>query len=143
MLQALSPSVSIPTINTLNSRLWSKFYGTISRIRELAINAEFTTLTFDGWSTHPNESIIGFMISTLNDKLATNTINYCIDNVSEVFGTDWDREDEMSAIERAQNSGHDGTYEKITTVWRAIRTAIKRSHAFASLFEECQSAKSV
>lgn len=76
---AANPALSIATTKTLNARLWHRFNETIHFIRRDVSAAEFVTLTFDGWSTSRNESVLGFMVSILaEDTLSLRT--KCVGN---------------------------------------------------------------
>ena len=80
LLRSISPHVNIPTAKTLSSRLWEKFYQTLSFIQEQAAMSELVVLTFDGWSTYHNDAVIGFMISFLNHSLILTTL--CVGNLT-------------------------------------------------------------
>ena len=78
VLQALNKKVSISSRGTLNSRLRNRFKMTIDQIKEVLLRAEFTTLTFDVWSTHENESVLGVMLLFLHETVIVRT--HCIGN---------------------------------------------------------------
>ena len=63
----------------MNTKLWERFNQSIERINGEAASAEFITIKFDGWLSVRNESVLGFMISSLGDALELRT--YCLANL--------------------------------------------------------------
>lgn len=51
LISSIQPSLRVPTVKRLNSRLWEKFHATICAIRRHLSNAEFIIILFDGWPT--------------------------------------------------------------------------------------------
>lgn len=78
-LDSCDLNVKICTVTTLNFRLWERFQHTLNKIKIEVSRAEFLAITFDGWSTHRNDSVLKFMLSYLDEKL--NLITKCAGNI--------------------------------------------------------------
>eukprot|EP00171_Calliarthron_tuberculosum_P004297 IDg4297t1 len=76
LINAANPLLKLPTVKTLNSRLWSKFNNVIETVKNNAQSADFLTFMFDGWSTARTEAVLGCMVSTIdaNFLLETKTV---------------------------------------------------------------------
>ena len=51
VLPVLNPSFMLPTVKTMNAKLWERFNQKIEHINGEAAGSEFITITFDGWSS--------------------------------------------------------------------------------------------
>ena len=78
LMNALNPSFKIPTLCTLNARLWQQFHKTINDIKSDIAKREHIVITFDGWASVRNERVIGFIVSFLDENLELK--NRCIGN---------------------------------------------------------------
>lgn len=70
VISAANSSLSVPTVKTLNSRLWTKFNSVIEDIKLHVAKAEFVVLLFDGWSTVRNQSVLGCMVASLDSSIS-------------------------------------------------------------------------
>ena len=80
LLRSMSPNVLIPTVKTLTSRLWDKFYATLNTVKEKIYGSEFTVLKSESWSTFQNEAVLGFMVSYVDEELNLQT--RCVGNIA-------------------------------------------------------------
>eukprot|EP00171_Calliarthron_tuberculosum_P023086 IDg23086t1 len=53
---------------------------------------------------------------------------------------DWEELSEDEVISRVRTAVNENAFSRITTTCRAIRASVKRSHAYANLFRDCQKA---
>lgn len=69
VIHSLNPDVCIPNAKTMDSKQLEMFEQTLCKIQEAILGSEHIVLTFDGWSSERNESVIGFMVSFLGERL--------------------------------------------------------------------------
>eukprot|EP00171_Calliarthron_tuberculosum_P023067 IDg23067t1 len=189
VIAVANPSLSVSTVRTLNSRLWSKFHSMLESIRSTVVASEFHVLMFDVSRGHTADDVCAILKCVVQKRLGNQMPTYFLSDSAPVNksavrklmhndggddfwfpcsvhfaqlamreavtsfltgGTisdsgdddatesDIDDLDEESLIRTVELLSVSNAFKRLTTTVRAIRTALRRSHARLDLFETTQ-----